>query len=94
QQTTSDIQTLAWNQSRQDKYRERMRLSRENEDDTQKTKRTEQNRKHMDISFQNEDHDQYEKPTQEDRERKRVSRAQETELEQRMRILNIQQPAC
>ncbi|CAF1494720.1 unnamed protein product [Didymodactylos carnosus] len=71
-----------------------MRLSRENEDDDQYAKRTEQNRKHMGISRQNEDDDQYEKRTQEDRERKRVSRAQETELEHRMRILNMEQRAC
>ncbi|CAF1120706.1 unnamed protein product [Didymodactylos carnosus] len=94
QQTTSDIQTLAWNQSRQDKHRERMCLSRENEDDNQYAKRTEQNRKHMNILRQNEDDDQYAKRTQEDRERKRVSRAQETELEHRMRILNMEQRAC
>ncbi|CAF4236974.1 unnamed protein product, partial [Didymodactylos carnosus] len=72
-QTTSDIQTLAWNQSRQDKHRERVRLSRQNEDDDQYEKRTEQNRKHMYISRQSENDDQYEKRTQNDRERQCVS---------------------
>ncbi|CAF1295892.1 unnamed protein product, partial [Didymodactylos carnosus] len=94
QQTTSYIQTLAWNQSRQDKHRERKRLSRENEDNNQYAKRTEQIRKHMGILRQSEDDDQYEKRTQEDRERKRVSRAQETELVHRIRILNMEQRAC
>ncbi|CAF0864572.1 unnamed protein product [Didymodactylos carnosus] len=94
QQATSDTQTLAWKQSRQNKHRERMRLSRQNEDDNQYEKRIEQNRKHMYISRQNEDDDRYEKRTQKDRERQRVSRAQEAEIEHRMRILNMEQRAC